>query len=253
MRKPIMAANWKMNKTHLEAIHYIEELRNRLHHKAYDRCDVVICPPFTAIRSVQTVVDADELPMAVGAQNMYWEDSGAFTGEISHEMLTKMNVKYVILGHSERREHFHESDEAVNNKVKTALDNDITPIMCVGETLTEREAGFTNDKVGSQILEGLKGLDDDRVGRMVIAYEPIWAIGTGRTATPDDAQETISKIRGYVREVYPGAADAVRIQYGGSVNAGNVDDLMAQEDVDGALVGGASLDPVQFARIVEYE
>lgn len=253
MRRPIMAANWKMNKTHLEAIHYIEELRNRLHPRAYDRSDVVICPPFTAIRSVQTVVDADELRMAVGAQNMHWEEPGAFTGEVSHEMLTKMNVSYVIIGHSERRELFHESDETVNLKVKTALANGLTPIMCIGETLNEREAGFTNDKVGSQILEGLKDLDDDRVGRMVLAYEPIWAIGTGRTATPDDAQETIAQIRSYVREVYPGAADSVRIQYGGSVNSGNVDDLMAQEDIDGALVGGASLDPVQFARIVEYE
>ena len=252
-RKPIIAGNWKMNKTHVEAIRFVEELRNRLEPSVYTTRQVVVCPPFTSLRSVQTVIDSDELEIELGAQNVHWEESGAYTGEVSPGMLTALRVRYVIIGHSERREHFFETDEMVNNKLKAAFANGLVPIMCVGETLREREEGFTDMKVGTQILEGLKGLSAEQVAGMVIAYEPIWAIGTGKTATSEDAQATIHQIREFVREAFEGAADDVRIQYGGSVNAGNIDELMAQPDIDGALVGGASLDPTQFARIVQYE
>lgn len=252
-RKPIIAGNWKMNKTHLEAIHFVEELRNRLEPGVYSTRQVVVCPPFTCLRSVQTVLDADDLEIELGAQNMHWETSGAYTGEVSPGMLTALHVKYVIIGHSERREYFFETDEVVNSKLKAAFANKLIPIMCCGETLREREEGFTATKVGTQILEGMKDLTPEQVASMVIAYEPIWAIGTGKTATSEDAQATCRQIREFVREVYEGAAGDVRIQYGGSVNAGNVDELMAQPDIDGALVGGASLDPTQFARIVHFE
>jgi triosephosphate isomerase len=252
-RRPIMAANWKMNKNHIEAIHFVEEFRNRVEQKAINRSDIVICPPFTALRSVQTVLDAEDLEFKLGAQNMYSEDSGAFTGEVSGPMLTKLGVKYVILGHSERRDYFQESDETVNLKVKAAFRNGMTPICCVGESLREREEGFTNQKVEWQIVHSLEGLTSEQIASMIVAYEPIWAIGTGKTATPQDAQDTIAVIRLVIRDQHPEAADKVRIQYGGSVNPGNIDDLMAQPDIDGALVGGASLDPVQFARIVMFE
>lgn len=251
-RKPIIAGNWKMNKTHLEAIHFVEELRNRLEPGIYGTRQVLVCPPFTCLRSVQTVLEADDLEIELGAQNMHWEPSGAFTGEVSPAMLAALRVRYVIIGHSERREYFFETDETVNQKLKAAFAAKLIPIMCCGETLREREEGFTTAKVGTQILEGLKDLTPEQVAGMVIAYEPIWAIGTGRTATAGDAQSTIAQIRGFVREVFQGAADDVRIQYGGSVNPGNVDELMAQPDIDGALVGGASLDPTGFARIVQY-
>jgi triosephosphate isomerase len=252
-RRPIMAANWKMNKNHVEAIHFVEELRNRMEHKAIERSDIVICPPFTCLRSVQTVIDADNLEFGLGAQNMHWEDSGAYTGEISGPMLSKLGVKYVIVGHSERRDYFQESDEMVNFKVKAAFKHGLTPICCVGETLREREEGFTNAKVEWQIIHSLAGLTDEQIVGTVVAYEPIWAIGTGKTATSQDAQDTISTIRTVIRDHHPDSADQVRIQYGGSVNPGNVDELMAQPDIDGALVGGASLDPVQFARISLFE
>jgi triosephosphate isomerase (TIM) len=252
-RRPIMAANWKMNKTHVEAIHFVEELRNRVEQKGLNRSDVVVCPPFTSLRSVQTVIDADDLEFGLGAQNLHWEESGAYTGEISAGMLTKLGVKYVIVGHSERREYFQETDEMVNWKVKAAFKNGMTPICCVGETLREREEGFTNSKVEWQVVHSLADLTDEQIAGVVVAYEPIWAIGTGKTATPQDAQDTISTIRTVIRDHHPAVADQVRIQYGGSVNPGNVDELMAQPDIDGALVGGASLDPVQFARIVMFE
>ncbi len=248
-----MAANWKMNKNHIEAIHFVEEFRNRVEQKAINRSDIVICPPFTALRSVQTVLDSEDLEFKLGAQNMYAEDSGAFTGEVSGPMLTKLAVTYVILGHSERRDYFQESDEMVNNKVKAAFRNGLVPICCVGETLREREEGFTNKKVEWQIVHSLEGLTDEQISGMVVAYEPIWAIGTGKTATAQDAQDTIATIRLVIRDHHPDAADKVRIQYGGSVNPGNIDELMAQPDIDGALVGGASLDPVQFARILMFE
>lgn len=251
-RRPIMAANWKMYKTHFEAIRFVEELRNRLTDEDYSRCEVVICPPFTAIRSVQTTIDGDQLPIALGAQDFHWEESGAFTGEVSPVMLSKLGVRYVIVGHSERREYFGETDETVNLKVKAALAQELTPIMCIGETLEEREAGSTDDKVSRQVAAGLSGVPREQLPGVVIAYEPIWAIGTGRTASSEDAQETISTIRGALRGIGREAAETIRIQYGGSVKAGNIAAMMAQPDIDGALVGGASLDPQEFARIVRW-
>ena len=252
-RRPIIAANWKMHKTHLEGMHFVESLRNRLDPTDYDRVEIVICPPFTALRTVQTTVDGAQMDVALGAQNMHWAESGAYTGEISSPMLVKLGVTYVILGHSERREYFGETDEWVNRKVKAAFAHDLLPIMCVGETLSEREAGGTEAKVEGQVRAGLAGVPRDRLASLVIAYEPIWAIGTGRHAYPDDAQATIALIRSTVRSLAGDVADEVRIQYGGSVKAGNIAGFMDQSDIDGALVGGASLDPEEFALIVRYE
>ncbi len=253
MRRPIIAANWKMHKTHLEAMHFIESIRNRLEPADYERVEVVVCPPATAIRTVQTTIDGADLPVGLGAQNMHWAPQGAFTGEISPVMLAKLGVAYVIIGHSERRELFGETDEGVNRKVKAAFEHDLLPIMCVGETLAEREAGGTEAKVQGQVRAGLAGLSADRIARTVIAYEPVWAIGTGRNAYPEDAQATIALIRSTADTLAGDAADQVRIQYGGSVKAGNIAGFMEQPDIDGALVGGASLDPEEFARIVRYD
>lgn len=252
MRKPVIAANWKMHKTHLEAIHFVEELRNRLDPGVYDRVDIVICPPFTALRSVQTTIDGDDLEMSVGAQDVHWEASGAFTGEISPVMLTKLGVSYVIVGHSERREYFSETNEVTNLKVKAALDHGLVPILCVGETLEERDAGMTDDKVQTQLSEGLKGIKAEKLSGLVIAYEPIWAIGTGKTASSDNAQSTIATIRKAVAGLAPEGQE-IRIQYGGSVKPGNIDELMGMPDIDGALVGGASLEAEDFARIVQFQ
>lgn len=252
MRKPVIAANWKMNKTHLEAIHFIEALRNHLEPSVYDRVDIVICPPFTALRSVQTTIDGDDLELLLGAQDMHWETSGAFTGEVSPQMLTKLGVSHVIVGHSERREFFGETDEVVNRKVQAALGSGLTPIMCVGETLQTRDEGMTENWVGNQVENGLAGLKTEQVAGLIIAYEPIWAIGTGRTASKEDAQNTIHHIREVVGKLHPAAAQDVRIQYGGSVKSANISELMEQPDIDGALVGGASLDAEEFSRIVSF-
>lgn len=253
VRKPLISGNWKMNHNHLEAIQVVQKLAYRLDREDHDRVDVSVHPPFTALRSVQTVLDADRIPIALGAQNCHWEDKGAFTGEVSPAMLAKLDVAYVIVGHSERREHFGETDEQVNRKVKAVLAHRMTPIMCVGETLAEREAGHAEAKVEGQVRTGLAGLTPEQVGGMVIAYEPIWAIGTGRNATPADAQQMCARVRSVVGELFgDAAAAAVRVQYGGSVTPANVAELMAGPDVDGALVGGASLDPDSFARIVQY-
>jgi triosephosphate isomerase len=251
-RKPVIAANWKMNKTHFEAIRFIEELRNRLDPQDYDHSQIVICPPFTAIRSVQTTIDGDDLPLLLGAQDVHWEESGAYTGEVSPEMLNKLGVRYVIIGHSERREFFEETDETVNKKVVAAFRHGLVPIMCVGESLEERESGVTDEKVSGQVSAGIKGLSPDQLQTLVIAYEPIWAIGTGRNATPEEAQETIAMIRQTVGKVGKGAENALRIQYGGSVKAGNMSGFMSQPDIDGALVGGASLAADEFALVVRY-
>jgi triosephosphate isomerase len=252
-RMPIMAGNWKMHHTHLEAIAVVQKLGYRLDPSDYERTEVVVCPAFTALRSVQTVIEADHLPIGLGAQNVFWEEKGAYTGEVSPGMLVKLGVSYVIVGHSERRQYFSETDEAVNRKVKAVLAHDMVPIMCVGETLEEREAGETEAKVSRQVQGGLEGLAPEQVGGLVIAYEPIWAIGTGRNATPEDANETIGVIRsmvaGLAGEV---AAAAVRIQYGGSVKPDNVAAIMAMPEIDGALVGGASLEADDFARIVRW-
>jgi triosephosphate isomerase len=252
-RKPIISGNWKMHHNHFEAIQTVQKLSYLLDDEVYDRTEVTVHPPFTDIRSVQTTIETDRMDIGLGAQHCHWEDTGAFTGEVSPAFLAKLNVRYVIAGHSERRELFHESDDDVNRKVLAIVRHGMTPILCVGETLEEREAGGTDAKVQGQVRAGLAGLSPEQVGALVIAYEPIWAIGTGRTATPEDAQATCAVVRSTVGEVAGAeAAAAVRVQYGGSVKPGNIAELMAQADVDGALVGGASLDPDEFARIVEW-
>ncbi len=252
-RKPLMSGNWKMNHNHLEAIQVVQKLSYRLDKSDYDAVDVSVHPPFTALRSIQTLIDADDIPIALGAQNCHWEESGAFTGEVSAPMLAKLNVRYCIVGHSERREVFGETDDDVRRKLEAVWKAAMTPILCVGETDDEREAGSTEEKVTGQVNSALGGVDGERVAAMVVAYEPIWAIGTGKTATPDDAQETIGLIRRVVGELHGSeVADALRIQYGGSVKSSNVVELMAQPDIDGALVGGGSLDPDEFAQIVQY-
>jgi len=252
-RKPLISGNWKMNHNHFEAIQMVQKLSYALSQNDYDVVDVSVHPPFTDLRSIQTVLESDDIPIALGAQNCHWEAKGAFTGEVAPGMLAKMNVAVVIVGHSERRELFGETDDEVNRKVKAVLANGMTPIMCCGETLGEREADGATAKVERQVLAGLAGLKAEQVAGLVIAYEPIWAIGTGMTATPEDAQEMCSAIRGVVRSKWGAeAADGVRIQYGGSVKGVNAPDLMGQPDIDGALVGGASLDADEFARIIAY-
>jgi triosephosphate isomerase len=252
-RKPIIAGNWKMHHDHLVAIQVVQKLSYRLDEPDYEACDVVICPPFTDLRTLQTLIEADRLRMKLGAQNCHWEDEGAYTGEVSPQMLAKLTVQFVIVGHSERRQLFGETDETVNLKVKAVMRNGMTPIVCVGETLEEHEAGVTATRVTMQTTAAFAGVKAADVATCIVAYEPIWAIGTGRNATPQGANETIGVIRGALRGVYGDAtADAVRIQYGGSVKTGNAADLMAMPEIDGALVGGASLEPDEFARIVQY-
>jgi triosephosphate isomerase len=252
-RKPLISGNWKMHHNHFEAIQTVQKLSYNLTREDTDAVDVSVHPPFTDLRSVQTVIEADKMEIILGAQHCHWEDKGAFTGEIAPPMLAKLNVELVIVGHSERRELFGETDEDVNRKVRAVLAQEMTPILCCGETLDEREQGGTEAKVTGQVNAGLAKVKSDVVAGLVIAYEPIWAIGTGKTATPDDAQAVCAHIRGVVAgEWGTDAAEAVRIQYGGSVKGGNAPDLMSQPDIDGALVGGASLDADDFARIVQY-
>ena len=252
-RKPIIAGNWKMHHDHFSAIQYTQKLSYALNDKDYERVEVVICPPFTDLRSVQTTLESDRIPIALAAQNCHWEKEGAFTGEVSPVFLQKLKCRYVIVGHSERRELFGETDDDVNRKVRAVLAHEMTPIVCVGETLEEREAGATEGKVLSQVAAAFAGVSKEAVGACVVAYEPIWAIGTGRNATPEDAENTIAVIRGAVAEAAGGpAAETVRIQYGGSVKPGNIGELMARPGIDGALVGGASLDPDDFARVVRF-
>jgi triosephosphate isomerase (TIM) len=252
-RKPLISGNWKMHHTHLEAIAVVQKLSYAFNDADYGRVDVSVHPAFTALRSIQTLLDADRIPIALGAQDCFWEDKGAFTGEISPLMLAKLAVTYVIVGHSERRQLFGETDETVNKKAKAVLAAGMTPIVCVGETLEEREAGGTDDKVRGQVRAGLAGLMAEQVGGLVMAYEPIWAIGTGRNATPADAQATIAAVRDEIGKQHGSTvAASVRIQYGGSVKPTNIAELMDQPDIDGALVGGASLDPDEYARIVRY-
>ena len=247
-----MSGNWKMNNNHFDAISTVQKLVAHLDDRTYDAVDVSVHPPFTALRSIQTLVEGEKLEIILGAQNCFWEEKGAYTGEVSPAMLAKLEVGYVIVGHSERREHFDETDEDVNRKAKAVLGAGMTPIMCVGETKDEREGGQAEDKVRSQVKAGLEGLSEEQVAGMVIAYEPIWAIGTGRTATADDAQAMCALIRATVADVAGDASSSTRIQYGGSVKPANTAELMAQPDIDGALVGGASLDPDDFSRIVRY-
>ena len=252
-RKPVIAGNWKMHHDHLVAIQVVQKLSYRLNADDYEVVDVVVCPPFTDLRTLQTLIDADKLKIGLGAQNCYFEDQGAFTGEVSPPMLAKLAVQYVIIGHSERRQLFGETDELVNKKLKAVQKHGMTPIVCVGETLDERESGATTGRVTSQTNAAFAGVKSADAAACVVAYEPIWAIGTGRNATPDDANETIGVIRGALRGLYGDeTADAIRIQYGGSVKSGNAAALMAMPEIDGALVGGASLEPDEFARIVQY-
>jgi triosephosphate isomerase len=252
-RTPLIVGNWKMNATHLEAIQMVQKLSYRLESQDYERVEVVVVPPFTSLRSIQVVLDQDRIPIGLGAQNVHWADSGAYTGEISPPMLAKLAVKHVIVGHSERREHFGETDETVNKKAKAVIAADMAAIVCVGETLAQREAGEAEGVVATQLQGALRSLSLSDGSALAVAYEPVWAIGTGRTALPDDAGLIAGLIREQLRETLnTEIGEQVRILYGGSVNPGNIKDFMAKTNIDGALVGGASLDPDQFAAIVRY-
>jgi len=252
MRTPLIAGNWKMNKTHLDAIHFVEQLGHELAGHDPQKVEVVLCPPHTALRSVQTTLDDRHQSFGLGAQNMHHEAEGAFTGEVSPGMLKSLHVTYVILGHSERREIFGETDESVNAKVKAAFANQLVPIMCCGETDLERMNDRTEAKIEGQVRDGLTGLSEEQARGVIVAYEPIWAIGTGKTATPEDAQTTISFIRGVLGDLFSAeVSDAIRILYGGSMKAGNAEALVRQRDIDGGLVGGASLDASEFAAMIK--
>ena len=245
MRKPIIAGNWKMNKTKAEAIALIEELKPLVKDA---ECDVVVCVPFTDIYAVAEAVKGSNIHL--GAQNVHFAASGAYTGEISADMLLEAGVEYVIIGHSERRQYFGETDETVNKRTLTALAKGLKPIVCVGESLEERETGKTEEVLKTQIVNGLKDVED--IKKVVIAYEPIWAIGTGKTATSEQANETIAFIRKVVAETFcPKCAEKVRIQYGGSMNAKNAHELMSMPEIDGGLIGGASLKAVDFSIVVK--
>jgi triosephosphate isomerase len=252
-RRPLMAGNWKMNLNHLEAIALTQKLAFSLTEKQLIDVEVVVLPPFTHLRSVQTLVDGDKLQIGYGAQDLSAHRAGAYTGEIAGFMLAKLGCSYVVVGHSERRAHHHEDDALINAKVKAALANELAPILCVGEGLAVREADGHVAHAVAQLDAALAGLTAEQVENVVVAYEPVWAIGTGKVATPEDAQEVIGALRARIVERYSAAtAGRVRILYGGSVKADNVADIMAQPDVDGALVGGASLDPEEFVRICRF-
>ncbi len=253
MRKPLIAGNWKMNLNHLEAIAVTQKLSYSLDDKDYDAVDVTVLPPFTDIRSVQTLIDGDRLRLTYGAQDISPEVSGAYTGDISGSMLNKLGCTYVVVGHSERRAIHHEGDDVVNKKIKAVLTNEMTPIFCIGEELPIREAGTHVEHVLNQVRAGLKGFHKPDLKKIVFAYEPVWAIGTGKTATPEDAQEVCAAIRVELAKIGSDEiAEAARILYGGSVKSANIVEIMKQPDVDGALVGGASLDPEEFARIARF-
>ena len=253
MRKPLIAGNWKMNLNHLEAIAVTQKLSYSLDDKDFDAVDVLVIPPFTDIRSVQTLIDGDRLRLVYGAQDLSPDASGAFTGDISGSMLHKLGCSYVVIGHSERRAIHGETDELVNRKIKAALANEITPILCIGEELAVRESGNQVDHVLAQLRGALKGFHKPDLKKIVIAYEPVWAIGTGKTATPQDAQEVCEAIRVELAKIGSDEiAEAARILYGGSVKSANIVEIMKEADVDGVLVGGASLDPEEFARIAKF-
>ena len=249
MRRPIIAGNWKLHNTGSQGVALATELAKlTVDNKGVD---IVVCPTFTALTAVANALGGTNIHL--GAQNMHWEKKGAFTGEITAEMLKDVCCEYVIIGHSERRQYFAETDETVNNKVKAALEAGLVPIMCVGESLEEREAGTTETLVGAQVKAGLAGLTNEQVATVVIAYEPIWAIGTGRTATSDQANDVCTFIRNTIAAMFnQETAAKTRIQYGGSVKADNIAELMGKSDIDGALVGGASLDAVGFSKIVNF-
>lgn len=248
MRIPIIAGNWKMNKTVTEGLNLVKELKGV---EENTDVEVVVCPPFLHLSEVKNELKNTDIK--IGAQNMHWEKNGAYTGEVSPEMLSEMGIDYVIIGHSERREYFNETDETVNKKIKSAIDYGIKPIVCVGETLDEREAKKANEKVEKQILKGFEGIDKEDMKNIVIAYEPIWAIGTGKTASSKEANEMISFIRNIVKEKYgEDISEELRIQYGGSVKPHNVTEIMNETDIDGALVGGASLKAKDFKEIINF-
>jgi triosephosphate isomerase (TIM) len=252
-RKPLMAGNWKMNLNHLEAIALVQKLAFSLNEKDTDQVEVAVLPPFTDIRSVQTLVDADKMPFTFGGQDLSAHDSGAYTGEISGAMLAKLSCTYVVIGHSERRQYHAEDDAAVNAKMKAAFRHSLTPILCIGEGLDVRKAGEHVPHTLGQLDGALAGIPAAQAAGIVVAYEPVWAIGTGEVATPEDAQEVCGAIRGRLGELYSAdLAGGVRILYGGSVKGSNVAGIMAKPDIDGALVGGASLDAEEFVRIVRF-
>ena len=252
-RKPLMAGNWKMNLNHLEAIALVQKLAFALNDDDYKAVDVAVLPPFTDIRSVQTLVDGDKYDIQYGGQDVSVHASGAYTGEVSGPMLAKLGCTYVTVGHSERREYHAETDEVVNAKAKAALAHGLVPIVCMGEGLPVRQSGEQVAYVLAQLDADLAGLTGEQVAGLVIAYEPVWAIGTGEVATPEYAQEVCAAIRARIGETFgPEVADAVRVLYGGSVKSSNVAGIMAKPDVDGALVGGASLDPDEFVGIVRF-
>ena len=251
MRKYLIAGNWKMNKTMSEAIVLTQQLCNQYNRK-WDNVDIVVCPPAIDIKSVYTVIDFDKTKIAVGAQNVHWEESGAFTGEISIPMIKEAGCEFCIVGHSERREMFNETDTSVNLKVKALIEADIAPIVCVGESLSMRDSGDYVGFIVAQVRAALAGLDEADMKKVVIAYEPIWAIGTGRTATPEQAEEVCAAIRATIADMFgKGVADACRVLYGGSMNVGNVESLLAQPDIDGGLIGGAALQSDSFRQLIE--
>lgn len=252
-RLPLIAGNWKMHCNHFEAIALVQKLAFSLSDRDYKHVEVVVIPPFTDLRSVQTLVDGDKLKIGYGAQDISRHAGGAYTGEVSGAMLAKLGCSYALCGHSERRQYHHEDDAVVNAKVRAALAVSVTPVLCVGEPLAERKAGTHAEHVIAQLKGSLAKVPAESVASMVIAYEPVWAIGTGEVASPDDAQQMAHAIREHVRGVAGGEAGAgVRILYGGSVKGDNIAAIMAEPDVDGALVGGASLDAAQFAAICRY-
>ena len=251
-RTPFIAGNWKMHLDHLEAINLVQQSLYRLDEDDLAAVEIAVIPPFTALRSIQTLIDGDKLPIGLGAQDVHWEDAGAYTGAVSAPMLAKLAVDYVLVGHSERRSHFGDDDEVVARKLRAVRSHGMTPILCVGETLEERDAGQAEAVVERQLRATLEGLDPapgtDPDREVVVAYEPVWAIGTGRTATPDDADAMCGVVRTVVGDL-GGDGSRLRVQYGGSVKPGNAEELVARAEIDGALVGGASLDADDFAAI----
>ena len=248
MRKPIIAGNWKMNKTIAEAVEFVNDIKGKLNDADVD---VVICAPFTLLKDLKEVTKGSNIK--IGAQNMHFAENGAFTGEISSTMLKELSIDYVRIGHSERRQYFNETNETCNKKVLKALEVGIDPILCCGETLEEREIDKTKDVVKTQVISGLANVKAEDLSKVIIAYEPIWAIGTGKTATAKQANDVISYIREVIASLYGELANQVRIQYGGSVKPSNVVEIMGQSDIDGALVGGASLEPADYISLVNYQ
>jgi len=246
MRKPIIAGNWKMNKTIKEALEFVSDIKG----KTNVEVDAVICAPFTLLKDLKESTKGTDIKIA--AQNMHFEDNGAFTGEVSPLMLKELNIDYVVIGHSERRQYFNETDETVNKKVLKALETGINPIVCVGETLEQRESDNTKKVVEVQVKEALKEVKDSDLSKVVVAYEPIWAIGTGKTATAEQANDVISYIREVIKGLYGDLSQELRIQYGGSVKPSNVKEIMGQSDIDGALVGGASLASKDYLELVNF-